>query len=419
MPPDTNLADRKLAGTNPADTKLADLESGAQGVLPNQLLSGAVKAGWVGTSGPPVPEANIQPGSIDLRLGDHAYATQFSFLPGNQTVAQKLSGFKVEEIDLRRGAVLEIRRPYLVPLVETLDLPAFVRGRANPKSSTGRLDVFTRVITDRSYRFDEIAPGYKGQLWVEIVPLSFAVRVQAGLALNQLRLMAGSSRLSDEELWQAHERQPLLFVNGRPAGRDEFATSDGLFLSLDLKGAPGGWVGYCAKRHAPLLDMTKVGEYRSRDYWETVRAERGGRVVLDEERFFLLLSEEAVQVPPELACEMIAYDPTRGELRTHYAGFFDPGFGYDRTGILSGSRAALEVRAHDVPFLIDHGQHVCKLTFERMVCEPSKLYGDDIGSNYQGQLDTLSKHFRREQGEVLEGKEPSNEPQLDLFGQTS
>jgi dCTP deaminase len=400
-------------------TSLADLEAGAQGVLPSQLLVEAISAGWVQAEGGAIPESNIQPGSIDLRLGDYAYATQFSFLPGHQTVAQKLAGVKVEEIDLRRGAVLEIRRPYLVPLVETLQLPAFVRAKANPKSSTGRLDVFTRVITDRSYLFDEIAPGYKGQLWVEIVPLSFAVRVQSGLALNQLRLMAGRSQLSDEELWAVHQSEPLLYVNGRPAAKDEFATSDGLFLSLDLKGAPGGWVGYRAKRHAPLLDMSKVAEYRSRDYWETVRSERGGRVVLDEDRFFLLLSEEAVKVPPELACEMIAYDPTRGELRTHYAGFFDPGFGYDRAGSLRGSRAALEVRAHDVPFLIDHGQHVCKLTFERMVCEPAKLYGDDIGSNYQGQVDTLSKHFRRDPTDAPDGKDLGLEPQLDLFGQTS
>jgi dCTP deaminase len=400
-------------------TSLADLEAGAQGVLPSQLLVEAISAGWVQAERGAIPESNIQPGSIDLRLGDYAYATQFSFLPGHQTVAQKLAGVKVEEIDLRRGAVLEIRRPYLVPLVETLQLPAFVRAKANPKSSTGRLDVFTRVITDRSYLFDEIAPGYKGQLWVEIVPLSFAVRVQSGLALNQLRLMAGRSKLSDEELWAVHQSEPLLYVNGRPAAKDEFATSDGLFLSLDLKGAPGGWVGYRAKRHAPLLDMSKVAEYRSRDYWETVRAERGGRVVLDEDRFFLLLSEEAVKVPAELACEMIAYDPTRGELRTHYAGFFDPGFGYDRAGSLRGSRAALEVRAHDVPFLIDHGQHVCKLTFERMVCEPAKLYGDDIGSNYQGQVDTLSKHFRRDPTDAPDGKDLGLEPQLDLFGQTS
>jgi dCTP deaminase len=398
----------------PAVTSLADLSGEAQGVLPNQLLTEAVEAGWISSSGPAIPAGNIQPGSIDLRLGEYAYAVQFSFLPGNQPVAQKLAGFTVERLDLSEGAVLDIKRPYLVPLVESLALPPFVHGRANPRSSTGRLDVFTRVITDRSHRFDDIAPGYAGQLWVEIVPLSFAIRVRSGLALNQLRLMVGRSRVPDDELWAVHQRSPLLYVNGRPAARDEFTTSNGLFLSLDLKGAQGGWVGYRAKKHAPLLDMTKVGEYRSKDYWETVRIEKGGRVVLDEERFFLLLSEEAVRVPPTLACEMTAYDPTSGELRTHYAGFFDPGFGYDPAGVLKGSRAALEMRAHDVPFVIEHGQHVCRLTYERMMCEPTKLYGQDAGSNYQGQVDTLSKHFRREKP-IEDGAGGQADSQLDLF----
>ncbi|HXW82425.1 MAG TPA: 2'-deoxycytidine 5'-triphosphate deaminase [Acidimicrobiales bacterium] len=397
-----------------AVTNLADLSGEAEGVLPNQLLTDAIAAGWIGSSGPPVPPGNIQPGSIDLRLGEYAYAVQFSFLPGNQPVAQKLAGFTVERLDLSEGAVLDIKRPYLVPLIESLALPPFVHGRANPRSSTGRLDVFTRVITDRSHRFDDIAPGYAGQLWVEIVPLSFAIRVRTGLALNQLRLMIGRSRVPDDELWAVHQGNPLLYVNGRPAARDEFTTSNGLFLSLDLKGAQGGWVGYRAKKHAPLLDMTRVGEYRSKDYWETIRIEKGGRVVLDEERFFLLLSEEAVRVPPSLACEMTAYDPTSGELRTHYAGFFDPGFGYDPAGVLKGSRAALEMRAHDVPFVIEHGQHVCRLTYERMISEPTKLYGQDAGSNYQGQVDTLSKHFRREKPpeDSADGRADN---QLDLF----
>jgi dCTP deaminase len=401
----------------PALTSLSDLSAGTRGVLPDWLLYEAIEAGWVSSDGPPIPSSNIQPGSIDLRLGDIAYAVQFSFLPGNQSVAQKLAGFILDRLDLRDGAVLDIKRPYLVPLVENLALPSFVHGRANPKSSTGRLDVFTRVITDRSHRFDDIAPGYEGQLWVEIVPLSFAIRVQSGLSLNQLRLMIGRPRVSDEDLWSVHQHTPLLYVNGHPAARDEFTTSDGLFLSLDLKGAQGGWVGYRAKKHTPLLDMTKMAEYRSKDYWETVRTERGGRVVLDEERFFLLLSEEAVRVPPNLACEMTAYDPTSGELRTHYAGFFDPGFGYDMSGALRGSRAALEMRAHDVPFVIEHGQHVCRLTFEHMACEPAKLYGQDVGSNYQGQVDTLSKHFRRERP-LEDGSGPQGEVQLDLFADT-
>jgi dCTP deaminase len=375
---------------------LADLSGAVPGVLPSQLISEAVGAGWVDAGELRIPAGNVQPASLDLRLGESAYRIRCSFLPGEKQVQDKVKNLVVDELDLRReGAVLETGRAYLVPLAETLALPGYVRGKANPKSSTGRLDVFTRVITDYSYRFDEIAPGYHGQLYVEIVPLSFAVRVRQGLALNQLRLMVGRSGLDDEELRDRHRESPLLYIDGRPANDDELATSGGLFLSLDLGSTAGKRVGYRAKEHTLALDMAKPGAHRTEDFWEEVLAEEEGRVVLGPERFYLLLSRESVCVPPGLACEMTAYDPTSGELRTHYAGFFDPGFGYDLARELKGSRAALEVRAHDVPFMIEDGQQVCRLTFERMICEPAKLYGRDIGSNYQGQVDTLGKHFRR------------------------
>ncbi|MGA3219291.1 MAG: 2'-deoxycytidine 5'-triphosphate deaminase [Acidimicrobiales bacterium] len=377
-------------------TSLADLSAAVPGVLPSQLISEAVGAGWIDAGELRIPPGNVQPASLDLRLGERAYRIRCSFLPGEKQVEDKVKNLVVDELDLRReGAVLETGRPYLVPLAETLALPSFVRGKANPKSSTGRLDVFTRVITDQSYRFDEVAPGYQGQLYVEIVPLSFAVRVRQGLALNQLRLMVGRTALDDGELRDLHHEGPLLYIDGRPAHDDELVTTGGLFLSLDLGSTPGKRVGYRAKEHTLALDMAKPGAHRTEDFWEEVLAEEEGRVVLGPERFYLLLSREAVRVPPSLACEMTAYDPTSGELRTHYAGFFDPGFGYDPAGELNGSRAALEVRAHDVPFMIEHGQQVCRLTFERMICEPAKLYGRDIGSNYQGQVDTLGKHFRR------------------------
>ena len=377
-------------------TSLADLSSAVPGVLPSQLISDAIGAGWVDAGELRIPPANVQPASLDLRLGERAFRIRCSFLPGDKQVEEKVKNLVVDELDLRReGAVLETGRPYLVPLAETLALPSLVRGKANPKSSTGRLDVFTRVITDYSYRFDEVAPGYQGQLYVEIVPLSFAVRVRQGLALNQLRLMVGRAALDDDELRDRHHQGPLLYIDGRPANDAELATSGGLFLGLDLGSTAGKRVGYRAKEHTLALDMAKPGTHRTEDFWEEVLAEEEGRVVLAPERFYLLLSREAVRVPPDLACEMTAYDPTSGELRTHYAGFFDPGFGYDPAGELSGSRAALEVRAHDVPFMIEHGQQVCRLTFERMICEPAKLYGRDIGSNYQGQVDTLGKHFRR------------------------
>ncbi|MDA8300827.1 MAG: 2'-deoxycytidine 5'-triphosphate deaminase [Actinomycetota bacterium] len=376
---------------------LAGLSEGTRGVLPSQMLSEALEAGWVDAGTEAVPPGNIQPASLDLRLGPRAYRVRCSFLPGDKPVEDKLKELVVDELDLRQdGAVLETGRPYLVPLAESLRLPVFVRGKANPKSSTGRLDVFTRLVTDRSFRFDEVAPGYEGPLWVEVVPLSFAVRAREGLSLNQLRLMIGQARLDDGELRYLHENEtPLLYLDGRPARSEELATSDGLFLSVDLRGAPGESVGYTAREHTFALDMAKPGEHPVEGYWERALPEDEGRIVLAPERFYLLLSREAVCVPPTLACEMTAYDPTSGELRAHYAGFFDPGFGYDPSGKLRGSRAALEVRAHDVPFMIEHGQRVCRLTFERMVCPPAKLYGTGIGSSYQGQEGTLGKHFRK------------------------
>ena len=386
---------------------LARLEDGAHGVLPSQLIEEAIGAGYIDAGRFKITPESIQPASLDLRLGDTAYRIRCSFLPHDEPVERKLKDLIVDELDLRKeGAVLETNRPYLIPLAESLALPAYMRGKANPKSSTGRLDVFTRVISDNSYRFDEVAAGYSGPLYLEVVPLSFPIRVREGLALNQLRLMIGSAALDDHELWDAHERSPILLHQGIAVSRQHFATSSGLFLSLDLKGDEGGRVGYRAREHASLLDMSRVGSYDIDEYWEPVRREGRDRIVLDPERFYLLLSEESVCVPPTLACEMTAFDPTSGELRTHYAGFFDPGFGYDPAGELHGSRAALEVRAHDVPFMIEHGQRVCKLTFERMIAEPDRLYGQSLGSNYQGQVDTVGKHFRKPQTANVERLKP-------------
>jgi dCTP deaminase len=379
----------------PRELHLADLSAETRGVLPSQLLEEAIDAGYVTAGDLRIPRESVQPASLDLRLGESAYRIRCSFLPGDETVEQKVKNYVFDELDLRKeGAVLETNRPYLIPLTERLHLPDFIRGRANPKSSTGRVDVFTRVITDYGYRFDEIPNGYDGPLYLEVVPLSFAVRVRELLSLNQLRLTIGTSTLTDAELADRHDIDPILFRSGVPVPRSEFTTASGLFLSLDLRGDKDRPVGYRARSSTGLLDMSKVGMHRQQDYWEPVHSEGQGRLVLEPERFYLLLSEESVTVPPDLASEMTAYDPTSGELRTHYAGFFDPGFGYDEQGRLKGSRAALEVRAHDVQFMIEHRQKVCKLTFERMVVPPTKLYGNAIGSNYQGQMDTLGKHFR-------------------------
>jgi dCTP deaminase len=364
------------------------------GVLPSQRLREAVASGWLSAGDWRIPAESVQPASVDLRLGDHAWALRCSFLPdSDSSVEQKIEEIAFERIDLRDGATLERDRPYLVPLIEQLRLPEKIRAKANPKSSTGRLDVFTRVLTDRNHRFDEIAGGYNGKLYLEVVPRTFAIRVKTGLALNQVRLMAGDARLSDAELVSLNERSPLLYRDSRPVHISEISIADGLFLSLDVSGSAESIVGYRAKKNSLPIDLTKVGVLNWRDYWEPVYPEQGGRIVLEPEVFYLLLSSEGVSIPPNYAAEMLAYDPTAGELRTHYAGFFDPGFGFHRDQTAPGSRAALEVRARDVSFMVEHGQPVCKLAFERMAQEPDVLYGKDIGSNYQGQLTMLSKHF--------------------------
>ncbi len=365
-----------------------------RGVLPSQGLWQAVQEGWISSGDFRIRPENVQPASIDLRLADHAWALRCSFLPSAGTaVMDRVDDLALDRLDLRDGATLERDRPYLIPLVEELDLPNHVRAKANPKSSTGRLDVFTRVITDGNHRFDEIPVGYRGKLYLEVVPRSFAVRVQPLLSLNQLRLAAGDPRVSDAELTGIHEEFPLLYMDMHALPAGDLAIADGLFLSVNLSGPHNRVVGYRAKKNSNRLDMSLLGHYKWRDYWEPVYPEAGGRIVLDPEVFYLLLSAEGVCVPPSYAAEMMAYDPTAGELRTHYAGFFDPGFGYDATGHKFGSRAALEVRARDVPFMVEHRQPICKLAFEAMLERPDKLYGADVGSNYQGQETMLSKHF--------------------------
>ena len=366
------------------------------GVLPSQGLREAVEREWVTAGNWRIPNESVQPASLDLRLGEHAWALRCSFLPDSgSTVEEKIEDLAFERIDLRDGATLERDRPYLVPLIEELALPAEIRAKTNPKSSTGRLDVFTRVITDRNKRFDEIGAGYSGKLYLEVVPRSFAIRVKTGLSLNQVRLLAGDARLGDEELLAVHEEFPLLYLDSHALRASELSLSDGLFLSLDISGHPENIVGYRAKRNSLPIDLEHIGRLKWQDYWDPVHPERGDRIVLEPEVFYLLLSAEGVSIPPPYAAEMLAYDPTAGELRTHYAGFFDPGFGYSRHGERHGSRAALEVRVRDVPFMVEHRQPVCKLAFERMAAEPDVLYGEDLKSNYQGQVTMLSKHFGR------------------------
>jgi dCTP deaminase len=374
--------------------KADDADPKREGFLPSQDLREAVARGWISSGEYRITDEAVQPASLDLRLGDVALALRCSFLPGaDTTVAERASEVAFDEVDITKGGTLERDRPYLVELREELALPDSYRARTNPKSSTGRLDVFTRVISDRNDRFDEIVPGYHGKLYLEIVPRTFAIRVRSGMSLNQLRLMSGQARIGDSELREIHAQSPLLYLGKRALAQDKLNTSDGLFLRLDLEGDSDTVVGYRAKKHSLPIDLARIREYNWREFWEPVYPEGGGRIVLEPEIFYLLLSYEGVRIPPQFAAEMTAYDPTAGELRTHYAGFFDPGFGHDPQGRRHGTRAALEVRARDVAFMVEHLQPVCKLEFERMAAVPDVLYGEDLGSHYQGQESMLSKHF--------------------------
>jgi dCTP deaminase len=382
---------------------MLDLPDRKAGVLPNQHIEKAISEGVISALDDEIPPANIQPASLDLRLGAVAHRIQCSFLPGSHAVEERLRELGPYTVDLTgdNGAVLEVGVPYVIPLIERLHLPHGMRARANPKSSTGRADVFTRVITDYGPRFDDIKAGYAGQLYLEVVPLSFPIRVHRGLTLNQLRLSVGNAALSDADIRSEHAAGPLLSVGGKPLSRGKLHVSSGLFLSLNLRGSKTKGVGWRARGSTPLLDLGTPRSSEPHLFWDKVIGEKGGRIVLQPNSFYLLMSHEAVTIPPHLAAEMAAYDPTSGELRTHYAGFFDPGFGYDPEHRGAGSTAALEVRAHDVAFMIEHRQPVCKLTFERMMEPPTMLYGErGLGSNYQGQTETLGKHFKMDRGEV-------------------
>ena len=367
-----------------------------EGVLPRQRLAELIANGAIMSDGGD-PRDRLQPASVDLTLGDVAYRLRCSFLPGNDSVRDKLSRYEMGQIDISAdGAVLEQNRPYLIPLRERLKLPSGIRGRTNPRSSTGRLDVFTRVITDRGNHFDEVRDGYEGGLFLEVVPMSFTIKVRSGITLNQLRLLSGQARLTDDELVDLSQTDPIAFPGASSAVDDEAYVSDGLFLSVDLSGDGRNFAGYRAKPSSGLLELDRVNAYQVGDFWERVAPE-DGRLILAPDQFYLLVSRERVRIPPGYAAEMAAYDPTSGELRTHYAGFFDPGFGHVPDGEWQGTPAVLEVRAHDVPFALEHGQRLCKLTFERMCEDPDELYGSAIGSRYQRQYLTLSRQFLPDQ----------------------
>jgi dCTP deaminase len=356
----------------------------APGVLPDHALAALIARGAI-TADPAVLPAQVQPASLDLRLGTVAYRMRASFLPGAWRVAERIEALAMHRMDLTGGAVLERGCVYLIPLAESLRLPADLSGVANAKSSTGRLDLLARTIADGGTEFDRIPAGYAGPLWVEVCPRSFSVLVRPGMRLNQLRLRRGEAVLDDAALAALHARVPL--VDGGAA-----AIAQGLGFSVDLAPPGGGPAGWRAKPHAGVIDLDRIAHYPAGAFWEPVSAE-DGVIVLDPGAFYILVSREAVTVPPDHAAEMAPYLAMLGEFRVHYAGFFDPGFGWAEAGG-AGSRGVLEVRCHEAPFALEHGQRVGRLVYERMGAVPERVYGAGIASNYQGQGLKLAKQFR-------------------------
>ncbi|MDP6564281.1 MAG: 2'-deoxycytidine 5'-triphosphate deaminase [Alphaproteobacteria bacterium] len=382
-------AKEPAAGAGDGASDLGHAQRQHTGILPCQGIEALLRGGEIAVA-EPVVEGQIQPSSLDLRLGDIAYRVQASFLPGaGCAVSDKIARFTMHAVDLSRGAVLERGCVYIVPLLESLHLPDRLAAIANPKSSTGRLDVFTRLIVDGAMEFDRVPAGYRGPLYAEIAPRTFSILVHKGSRLNQLRLRRGEHGLSDGELRRLHERTPL--VHAAP-GEENIA--GGIALTVDLEGADGrGLIGYKARQHTALIDIGRVGHYDPLEFWEPIHARHGQGLILNPDDFYILASREAVTVPPDHAAEMVAYDTLVGEFRVHYAGFFDPGFGWAEAGG-AGTKAVLEVRSHDVPFLLEHGQTVGRLVYERLTDTPDRIYGRDIGSNYQQQGLALAKQFR-------------------------
>jgi dCTP deaminase len=364
------------------------------GILPSQDISNLIARGNI-IAQPAVHPDHIQPASLDLRLGDMAHRVRASFLPGpNSTVEAKIKELRMTRVDLTGAPVFEKDCVYIIPLVEELNLPDNISGKANPKSTTGRLDIFTRLITDYGTEFDRVPPGYKGKLYAEVVSRTFTVAIRAGMRLSQLRFVQGSPVAGDRTIKGLDHEEPLVYMDDEDSPV-KARTHRGLRITVNLEGSePGEVIAYKAKRYAPAIELDKINHYATEEFWEVRHQTANKSLILEPDDFYILASRERVRVPPDFAAEMVPFDPSDGEFRIHYAGFFDPGFGYGSSDI-KGTRAVLEVRAHEVPFLIEHGQLVGRLNYMPLLSRPEKIYGTNIGSSYQHQALTLSKQFRR------------------------
>jgi dCTP deaminase len=381
----------QIAFENGPEVPAESAQPRTTGILPSQDISNLIVRGSI-IAAPAINPDHIQPASLDLRLGDMAHRVRASFLPGpNSTVEAKIKELRMTRVDLTAAPVFEKDCVYIIPLVEELNLPENISGKANPKSTTGRLDIFTRLITDYGTEFDRVPPGYKGKLYAEVVSRTFTVAIRAGMRLSQLRFVQGNPRSSDSAIRGLDREEPLVYDEDSPT---KARVERGLRITVNLEGAEAEIIAYKAKRFAPAIELDKINFYPTEEFWEVRHQNASKSLILEPGDFYILASKEKVSVPPEFAAEMVPFDPSDGEFRIHYAGFFDPGFGHG-SGDIKGTPAVLEVRAHEVPFLMEHGQLVGRLNYMPLLRRPEKIYGTNIGSSYQHQALTLSKQFRR------------------------
>jgi dCTP deaminase len=374
------------------------------GILPSQIIRSFIDSGKI-VSPVPIREDQIQPASMDLRLGREGFQVSASFLPGNSTIEKKINELLIRKVSLDDSAVFEPRSVFIVPLIEALRLPSDVWGKANPKSTTGRLDIFTRLITQPGQEFEYVARNYSGPLYLEVVPRTFPIRVRTGMKLNQLRFVRGNPPATDGRLAKLAEKEKLTYDDEESPIAPEIRR--GLSVSVDLQGDGANIVAYKAKSTRHPIDLDKIGHYDLSDFWEVIYCSPSRDITLQPGDFYILASKERVSVPPTHAAEMVPFDPAMGEFRIHYAGFFDPGFGYGTEGEISGTKAVLEVRAHELPILLEDNQLVGKLIYHKMAQLPAKVYGSSIGSSYQKQGLALSKQFKRA---IQSGQDFASEP---------
>ena len=381
--------DETREGAREERSRDAEAPSHTTGILPSHELERQIRVTKEIFALEPIEDSQLQPASLDLRLGPVAYRVRASFLPGRDaTVEQRLDELAMHRMDISNGGVLERGCVYIVPLLEGLSLRHRTSALGNPKSSTGRLDVFTRLITDYGTEFDRVREQYKGPLYAEVSPRTFSVLVRKGSRLSQLRIRRGNPPSTDEVMRRLQQEHNVV------GSSSEEDIRNGVPVAVDVQGsASGGLIGYRAKSHSALIDIDRVRHYEAADFWEPVHAPRRGGLILDPAEFYILASRDPVRIPPTHAAEMIAYDTMIGEFRVHYAGFFDPGFGHPDAGG-EGARAVLEVRSYEVPFVIEHGQIVGRLLYERLTSPPQQLYGQGVSSSYQKQGIALSKHFK-------------------------